>query len=282
MDIKEYIASGIIESYVLGDVTPQEKQEVECMSSIYPEIRSHLITYQKKLEEIATANKIEPPKELKSKVLEAVYKEIDKDLEQGSNNKSDSNEAKIVSINKKSVVWKVASAASFVLFLVASGLYFSGYNSLINEKEQLAAEVNQLEEENKSYLSEAEQLRNKFDDTKEKLAFVRDKNTKKINLAGTDLDEKSQVDVFWNQEQGDLMININNLPQTPSKKQYQLWAIVEDGPMDLGVIPVEFSTEDILKIDKSVKSPAAFAITLEEEGGKPTPNLDALYVIGNV
>lgn len=255
---------------------------MECLSSIYPEIRSHLVAYQKKFEELATANEIKPPEKFKIKVLDAVYKEIDKDIDQKTNNKSEKSEAKIVSINKKSVVWKVASAASFILFLVATGIYFSGYNSLINEKEQLATEVNQLEEKNKDYLSEAEQLRSKFDDTKEKLAFVRDKNTKKINLAGTELDEKSQVDVFWNQEQGNLMVNINNLPQTPSEKQYQLWAIVEDGPMDLGVLPLEFNTEDILKIDKSVKSPAAFAITLEEEGGKPTPNLDALYVIGNV
>jgi len=35
-DIKAYIESGILELYVLGDVTPEEKLQVEAMAAKHP------------------------------------------------------------------------------------------------------------------------------------------------------------------------------------------------------------------------------------------------------
>ena len=43
MNINDYISSGILEQYVLGDISPQEKKEVECMSHIYPELQEELL-----------------------------------------------------------------------------------------------------------------------------------------------------------------------------------------------------------------------------------------------
>ena len=42
MNVTEYIASGILESYVMGAVSDQEQREVDCLSSIYPEVRTEL------------------------------------------------------------------------------------------------------------------------------------------------------------------------------------------------------------------------------------------------
>ena len=55
MDIKEYISSGILESYVLGNASEQERREVECISSIYPEIRQELDALSRSLEKYAEA-----------------------------------------------------------------------------------------------------------------------------------------------------------------------------------------------------------------------------------
>ena len=75
MDIKEYISSGIIENYVLGNVSPQEKQEVECMSHIYPEIKTELEQLQTAIENIAFTLEKNPPAHLKSKILDAIKNE---------------------------------------------------------------------------------------------------------------------------------------------------------------------------------------------------------------
>jgi hypothetical protein len=53
MNIQAYIESGILEEYVLGTVSPQEKQEVECMASIYPEIQQELQILETALEKYA-------------------------------------------------------------------------------------------------------------------------------------------------------------------------------------------------------------------------------------
>ena len=42
VDVKAYIESGILESYVLGFASEQEVQEVRCLSHIYPEIAEEL------------------------------------------------------------------------------------------------------------------------------------------------------------------------------------------------------------------------------------------------
>jgi hypothetical protein len=39
LNIAEYIASGILEEYLMGSATEQEQREVACMASIYPEIQ---------------------------------------------------------------------------------------------------------------------------------------------------------------------------------------------------------------------------------------------------
>ncbi len=42
MNISAYIDSGILEEYALGIVSPQEKQEVECLTQVYPELKAEL------------------------------------------------------------------------------------------------------------------------------------------------------------------------------------------------------------------------------------------------
>ena len=60
------------------------------------------------------------------------------------------------------------------------------------------------------------------------------------------------------------------MQQTPTGKQYQLWAIVDGKPVDAGVINNCIGLCKMKKIDHA----EAFAITLEKEGGSPTPTLN--------
>src|SRR5436190_22663728 len=46
MDIKEYIASGILEIYVMGSLSPEELQEVERMAGEHPEVANELKAVQ--------------------------------------------------------------------------------------------------------------------------------------------------------------------------------------------------------------------------------------------
>jgi len=70
----------------------------------------------------------------------------------------------------------------------------------------------------------------------------------------------------------------NKLPQAPSGKQYQLWALVDGKPVDAGMIG---DCNGLCRL-KNIPRAQAFAITLEREGGSPTPTMDQMYVLGKV
>jgi hypothetical protein len=106
--------------------------------------------------------------------------------------------------------------------------------------------------------------------------------TKKINLGGTKLSPESAASVYWNTETSEVFLKVNLLPAPGADKQYQLWAIVESKPVDMGVFEIDNAIKSLQKMPYLVKNAMAFAITLEKKGGSPTPTLSEMYVIGNV
>jgi anti-sigma-K factor RskA len=74
---------------------------------------------------------------------------------------------------------------------------------------------------------------------------------------------------------------INNLPQPAPGKQYQLWALIDGQPHDLGVCDFEIKKRLLVQM-KGVHNAQAFAITLEPTGGSPGPTLEAMYAHGEL
>jgi anti-sigma-K factor RskA len=72
------------------------------------------------------------------------------------------------------------------------------------------------------------------------------------------------------------------LPQPPADKQYQLWAIADGKPVDIGMIENEQSFAAVFQKMKDIHNPQAFAITLEKKGGVPSPTMSEMYVLGKI
>ena len=64
-DLKTYIESGILESYLLGLLSAAENEEVEAMIRIHPEIQSEIEVICATLEQYASAHAIEPDPAIK-------------------------------------------------------------------------------------------------------------------------------------------------------------------------------------------------------------------------
>jgi anti-sigma-K factor RskA len=81
---------------------------------------------------------------------------------------------------------------------------------------------------------------------------------------------------------GEVYIDPSNLPEAPAGKQYQLWAIVDGKPVDGGMI-ITTKKDNKYRIQKmkTFGKAEAFAVTLETEGGNPTPKGD-MYVLGKM
>lgn len=59
-DCREFIASGILELYVLGETTAEEEAEVQEMARLYPEVGQEILEIGKVYEKLAMDNAIEP------------------------------------------------------------------------------------------------------------------------------------------------------------------------------------------------------------------------------
>ena len=175
-------------------------------------------------------------------------------------------------VNTRSV-----AAASVILVLAAGALFFMKSNELGKAETELA----KLKDEFKANDQLIEDLKLKIDDYDTKQSFITDDRTMTIALAGTTISPEAKVKAYWNKKDGEVMLVGMNLPQHEIDKQYQLWAIVDGTPVDLGMLDANNPNTELTKKVKS-GNVDAFAITLERKGGSPTPNLDQLYVIGNV
>lgn len=71
-NITEYIESGILELYILGEVTPAEAAEVEQMAARYPAIRQELDAIRENLEQYALAHAVQPRLLMKSLFLATI------------------------------------------------------------------------------------------------------------------------------------------------------------------------------------------------------------------
>jgi len=68
---------------------------------------------------------------------------------------------------------------------------------------------------------------------------------------------------------------------TPPGKDYQLWAITKTGPLSLGLVRPDRQGHAVLHLDDAGDpfTLAAFAVSLENEGGAPTPTAPAGPVV---
>ncbi|MCP9755719.1 anti-sigma factor [Lacihabitans sp. CCS-44] len=266
MNTSEYIASGILEAYVLGSVTPQEKQEVECLSKIYPEIKTELTTIEETMETYAKMHEVKPSAQLKSKIFAQMN--FDQEIEEGGNVLENETQEEIIEREVKVIpMWSKIAVAASVVFGLLLGWTFQNSREISNE---LAATKAQMESE-KALSSKSEGL----------LALYKDSKNVPMELKGVEKSPDSKVMAFWNKETEEMKLMVENLPAVPKGKQYQVWGIVDGKPVDMGMIDLNFENKILaMKVPKG--NIAAFAITLEKQGGSPTPTLEEMYVIGNV
>ena len=283
MDVKEYISSGILESYALGLVSPQEKQEVECMSHIYSEIKTELDKIMADMEGLAQAQKIDPPAALKQKLFSELKSIIAEGKKIGV--PVPEPEVKVIPMSpgkEGGSIFKLLAAACFAGVIISGVLLFNARSATheINSRLAEAKAANENLRKEKNAMIEALEKENAY--SQKELAMFRNPDFKTVFLKNTpDKPENSLAIVCWNTKSKEVMVAVENLPIPQPEKQYQLWAIVDGKPIDMGMIS-QGATQKNFQVLKSVDEPEAFAITLEKSGGSPVPTIENMYVIGAI
>jgi anti-sigma-K factor RskA len=288
MNIQAYIESGILEEYVLGTVSPQEKQEVECMSHIYPEIKEELLRTESALEEYALKHQTLPPPSLKESIFAQMdfdapveEEKVRPDTKFESLIERSQDEPKVignvfdrVETTEVAPVWAKLAAAAAIVLAVLAGWSAIRASDMKKDNERMVAEVSAMK-------SEMEGLKKESEYSQTLATLFRSPTYKHIHLAGLEKSPQSSVSAFWNQQTNEVMLDVQSLPAAPQGKQYQLWSIVDGKPVNIGMIDNQFAGK-VLKMKNTKAGSVAFAITLEKEGGNPTPTMEEMYVMGKV
>lgn len=299
MNIQAYIESGILEEYVLGTVTPQEKQEVECMSHIYPEIKEELLRTESALEEYALKHQATPPPSLKESIFAQMNFETpaeeepeageiaeekavsQPDAAHGAVAQPTQPEARVIDNAFERVETQVVTPAWAKLAVAAAVLLaiFAGWSAM--QMTDMKSANNEMVAKMESIEADMAGMKSQVEYNQALATLFRSPAYKHIHLAGLPKSPESAVSAFWNTQTNEVLIDVQNLPAAPQGKQYQLWSIVDGKPVDIGMLDHAF-TGKVLKMKNTKAGSAAFAITLEKEGGNPTPTMEEMYVMGKV
>jgi anti-sigma-K factor RskA len=260
VNVKEYIRSGIVESYVLGMATEAERIEFEQQCANYPEIVEARDSFERALEVELMQSATQPPLALREKILLHIAPPV-----------ADAyiNEEKFEAPVRRMNVWRLLAAACFIALL---GVGYWAYTTNEKYNDALAKQATteqQLQQKNTELAA-----------INEDMDMLHQPGVKMAALKGTPMAPQALTTVYWDSTSKDVYLLVNNLPQAATDKQYQLWALLNGKPIDLGML--EAKEKRLLVKMKNVQNAQAFAITLEPKGGSTAPTMKDMYVVGNL
>jgi len=283
LDIEAYISSGIIESYVLGLASEEEVSILNCIRKNNSAVDQAIAEAEKMLEDLAEIQAVGMPMALKEKIWNRLQ---DENLVANDNqpellpttqtlSKDDSIQQQTSSAEEepkqavpiRSYNWAIAAS---ILFVLSAGANLFFYQQQKESSEMLAAANNELHSK-KAMLAT---LQDKWD-------LVENPAIKTISLKGIETKPDLHALVYWDQQSKAVFLSLEHMPAAPKGKQYQLWAMVDGQPVSAGVFPLDAKTQMASKMLDVAKA-QAFAITLEDEGGKDAPTLTELCVMGSI
>ena len=277
-NIKAYIESGILELYVLGDVSPEEKLQVEEMAAKHAAVKAEIDQIEQSLEFYAKEYAIEPNEAVRGKILNGllVYLVDDRTFtkprkhsdEEVFENETDN----VLPLQiRQNNFYKYAFAACLTLLLMSVYGMVNLYSKLQESTTQLT--VMQLDKE---------KIANQVNVMDTQLDMYRDTSYRILKLKGMAKTPHSAMTLAWSPGTKKVVVDMHSmkLPVHDKQHQYQLWAIVGGKPVNMGVFDMNADTAKSVKEMKLTAAPDAFAVTLEPMGGSINPTIEQMVVMG--
>ena len=252
MDINSYISSGIIETYVMGLCSPEEKIEMESLRHQYPQLNEAVLQYEIDLENDLLKNATPPGTEVDEQVLRSLR----------------SLNTPVVDLNPppfktKKLNWlKPVAAAAIILLAVSSIFNYVLYKK--TNKQQLVLK----EKENYSPLPIAD------------YNILKQTTITPVAMYGVTPHNICRCTIFWDKNTGKAFIMIHHLPMV-KQNNYQLWAIVDGKPVNVGLIN-EKIRDRFIEVQNVPAEATGFIVTLEKTGGSTTPTIEETYLSGKI
>lgn len=251
MDKQQFLASGLLEQYVLGLTSQEESVIVEKWLRKYPDLQKEVDAMHEALEQYSLAQGITPPSDLRPRIMNRIDAEEADQLLQVESGMP----PKRLSRKWMSYIWPLAASIALVFVLIKN-------NGLGHDLRGLEEELAQTK-----YDCEAESRRFQ--------AFLQHPATQEVILQQGEGDKAVRVVVYWNPAQQLAFLDTSTLPKSPdAAKQFQIWADVEGEMINLGLLKQE--TSNTLQPIAFLENAESLNITLEPLGGSPHPHVEDL------
>jgi anti-sigma-K factor RskA len=261
LNIDEYIASGVLEAYALGELPEAERQEVQRLAAQHPHVQAELALVEVQVEQLLQQSGLTPRTAVKEKILDAVRPDY-----------------KVRTLHQPQAAsvkwWQYAAAASIAVALASGYMAVSYWHNWKRSESNLADVVRR----NQQIADDYNVVNQRLDKLAQDVAIIQNPAFQRVVMKGTAQAPQALALVYWNQSTQDVYLDIKNLKALSSDNQYQLWAIVDGKPVDMGVFDAQLA--GLLKMKPTAKA-AAFAVTIEPRGGRPSPTLETMQVVGN-
>lgn len=277
MNIENYISSGIIEAYVLDQLTEQERHEVQQMAEQHQEVRIAIIEAEDTLIAFAQKGSITPPASSKANLFADLGIDLSEESKEQPNEVKQTTEVKPGTQAKVRSLYQYISAAASIFAILGIVLSFYYRGQWLESEERLASLITQ----NETLAQQYNIVKNQADQYAYNLDILRQPGIENVPMDGLDISPNAEAIVHWNKNTNEVFLNAKKMPSNEDAYQYQLWAIVDGKPVDMGVFDVSGDMTELLKM-KSVDKPSAFAVTLEPRGGSVNPTMEQMYVIGQI
>lgn len=254
MDMNDIRESGLLERYILGEVTKSEQLQVEALLEKDSLLRSYFDQLESDFERIAQENAIVPPTSVKKELMQEI-------------SRSNPVITKKADTGLKSYL---VIAASLALLFGLSAFWM--YSKLGSVEEELRL----VQDKNEKLQDVSEEMLSEFKLLEESYKQINSPSTLKLILKGNEKAPNATAISYVNHQEKMVLINAEGLPILDKDKDYQMWADVAGEMIDMGVI----KKGEMMLAMTYIENAESLNITIEPAGGNDHPTVENL--ISNV
>lgn len=205
MTTEEIIASGNLELYVCGALSPSETLEVEKALHSNNKVKQEIEQIESALMQLSVT--------LAPKASPFVWSNI-------INNISG---VRSLNTTKSKTNWGAISGWAAAIVLIG------GIAWMMNQKGIVENELLTTQEENKTLQYDLNTTKNNLEEANTVLAIVKSKDFNTIKLPGNQaVAPQAYAQVFYNKTTNQAYVDISGLPPAPAGKVYQVWSLLLD------------------------------------------------------
>lgn len=241
--------------YVMGICSAEEKAELELLRNQYPQLNEAITKFEIEFENNALRNASITSSKLDNSILQSLT-EL---------------QTPVVNINSRrrpnEITWlKPVAAAAIVLLAISS---FFNYTLYKKNKDQQVALNNNIRQPAAVTLPEAD------------YAILKNPAITPVALYGVAPHNICRCTLFWDKKTGKAYMMIHHLVRSTQEKKYQLWAMVNDKPVNLGLVN-DAIRDRFIELQNVPEGATAFSVTLENAAGSTTPTTGETYLYGKI